>query len=101
MAMAGLLVSFATLSASSLAPSSSSSESINAHYVICDAVNVTVAHLPGIEATLDVELVMAAAAGVRSVVGVNNGTSFLQWAIDWFDAPAAETVDVASVRDFF
>lgn len=76
-------------------------ESINAHYVICDAVNVTVAHLPGIEATLDVELVMAAAAGVRSVVGVNNGTSFLQWAIDWFDAPAAETVDVASVRDFF
>lgn len=50
-----------------------------------------------IEATLDVELVIAAAAGVLSVVGLNKGASFLQWALDWFDAPAAETVDIASV----
>ena len=37
-----------------------------------------------IEADLDSEMLFAAADMTRSVVGANNGTSFLAWAISWF-----------------
>lgn len=37
-----------------------------------------------IEADLDSEILFAAADMTRSVVGANNGTSFLPWAVAWF-----------------
>eukprot|EP01046_Picozoa_sp_COSAG06_P004069 COSAG06_NODE_166_length_21548_cov_13.568651_5_plen_259_part_00 len=55
-----------------------------------------------VEAELDTEMMLAAVGGgggvARSVVGVNNGSSFLEWALDWFaEDSEAGSPDIATV----
>eukprot|EP00037_Helgoeca_nana_P035542 m.425642 g.425642 ORF g.425642 m.425642 type:complete len:658 (+) comp53615_c0_seq1:69-2042(+) len=50
-----------------------------------------------IEADLDVEALFTAADTVVAVSGVNNGTGFLPWAIEWFAEPAATAVEIMTV----
>lgn len=50
-----------------------------------------------IEADLDTEMLFAAADGVASVVGVNSGSSFLGYAIEWFAQENDTAPDIVTV----
>ena len=51
-----------------------------------------------IEADLDSEMVATAAAdAVVNVAGANNGSSFLSWAVSWFNQGSAASPSIASV----
>jgi hypothetical protein len=60
------------------------------------AVNATSACIEG---DLDTEMMLVAAgSSAQSVVGVNNGSSFLQWSLDWFAEDGADgSPDIATV----
>ena len=60
------------------------------------AVNATSACIEG---DLDTEMMLAAAgSSAQSVVGINNGSSFLQWALDWFAEDGKDgSPDIATV----